>query len=151
MMAGEKLAGTQEHVELRTCPTCARSARFSHTIFNTYKYRLAHIYLCRCGEQIIVDEVGPSHDLTHVTTIATPAITSQEGEPRHDGKKINMNLIAVVLALVVVSSLIVADHFKGPLFPEVLYCLNDDGMQITRICQHEWEKIAHRNLIAKSF
>jgi len=57
-----------------------------------------------------------------------------EGEPRHDGKKRSMNLLAVLLALVVVSGVIVADRFKGPLFPDVFYCLNDGGTQTTRMC-----------------
>ena len=55
-----------------------------------------------------------------------------DGEPRHDGNERRM--IAVVIALVVVSVVIVFDHFKGPLFPDVLYCLNDGGAQITRMC-----------------
>jgi hypothetical protein len=39
-----------------------------------------------------------------------------------------MNLLPVVIALVVVvSGVIVVDHFKGPLFPDVLYSLNDGG------------------------
>jgi hypothetical protein len=46
----------------------------------------------------------------------------------------SMNLLAVVLALVVVSGLIVFDHFNGLLFPDVFYCLNDGGTQTTRMC-----------------
>jgi hypothetical protein len=61
-------------------------------------------------------------------------IAAAEGEPRHDGKKRGMNLLAVLLALVVVSGVIVADRFKGPLFPDVFYCLNDGGTQTTRMC-----------------
>jgi formate hydrogenlyase subunit 3/multisubunit Na+/H+ antiporter MnhD subunit len=65
-----------------------------------------------------------------------------EGELRHDGKL--KSLPALVVALVVVSAVIVLDYFKGPLFPDVFYCLNDGGSQITTMCT------AHRNLIAKS-
>jgi hypothetical protein len=43
-------------------------------------------------------------------------------------------MIAAVIALVVVSVVIVFDHFKGPLFPDVFYCLNDGGAQIMRMC-----------------
>jgi hypothetical protein len=39
-----------------------------------------------------------------------------------------------IIALVLVSGVIVFDHFKGPLFPDVFYCLNDGGAQITRMC-----------------
>jgi hypothetical protein len=45
-----------------------------------------------------------------------------------------MNLQPVVIALVVVGGVIVFDHFKGPLFPDVFYCLNDGGAQTTRMC-----------------
>jgi hypothetical protein len=61
-------------------------------------------------------------------------LAAAEGEPRHDGKKRSMNLLAAVLALVVVSGVIIVDHFKGPLFPDVFYCLNDGGTQTTRMC-----------------
>jgi hypothetical protein len=44
-----------------------------------------------------------------------------EGEPRHDGKGRSTKLLAVVTALVVAFGLIVLDHFKGPLFPDVFY------------------------------
>jgi hypothetical protein len=54
-----------------------------------------------------------------------------------------IKLLAVVTALVIVSGVIVFDHFKGPLFADVFYCLNDGGSQIAGLC------IAHRNLIAK--
>jgi len=60
-------------------------------------------------------------------------LASAEGKPRHDGKERSMNLLAVVLTLVVVSGVIVVDHFKGPLFPDLLYSLNDGGAQITRM------------------
>jgi hypothetical protein len=43
-------------------------------------------------------------------------LAAAEGERRHDGKKGSTNLPAVVIALVVVSGVIVLDHFKGPLF-----------------------------------
>jgi len=56
-------------------------------------------------------------------------LAAAEGEPRHDGKKRSMNLLAVVLALVVVSGVIVVDQFKGPLFPDAFYRLSDGGTQ----------------------
>jgi hypothetical protein len=81
-------------------------------------------------------------------------LAAAEGKPRHDGKERSTNLPAVVTALVVVSGVIVLDHFKGPLFPDVFYCLNDGGTQTTRMCtgryNHEQEGIAYRNLIAES-
>ena len=43
-------------------------------------------------------------------------LAAVEAKPRHDGKKRSINLLAAVLALVVVSGVIVVDHFKGPLF-----------------------------------
>ena len=58
-------------------------------------------------------------------------LAAAEGGARRDGKKRSTNLPAVVTALVVVSGVIVLDHFKGPLFPDVFYCLNDGGAQIT--------------------
>jgi hypothetical protein len=61
-------------------------------------------------------------------------LAAAEGEPRHDGKNRSVNLLAVLLALVAVSGVIVVDHFKGPLFPDVFYCLNDGGTQTTRMC-----------------
>ena len=61
-------------------------------------------------------------------------LATAEGEPRHDGKKRSMNLPAVLTALGAVSGLIVLDHFNGPLFPDVFYCLNDGGTQTTRMC-----------------
>jgi hypothetical protein len=61
-------------------------------------------------------------------------LASAEGEPRHDGKKRSLNLLAVLFALVVVGGAIVADHVKGPLFHDVAYCLNDGGAQTTRMC-----------------
>jgi hypothetical protein len=76
-----------------------------------------------------------------------PRLVAAEGEPRHDGKKRSLNLLAVVLALVVVSGVIVVDQFKGPLFPDVFYCLSDGGTQTTSMCTG---RIADRNLIAKS-
>jgi hypothetical protein len=63
---------------------------------------------------------------------ARPA--AAEGKPRHDGKKRSMNLPAVLTALGAASGLIVLDHFNGPLFPDVFYCLNDGGTQTTRMC-----------------
>jgi hypothetical protein len=61
-------------------------------------------------------------------------LATAEGEPRHDGKERSTNLPAVVVALVIVSTVIVFDHFKGPLFHDVAYCLNDGGAQTTRMC-----------------
>jgi hypothetical protein len=61
-------------------------------------------------------------------------LAAAEGEPRHDGKKRSMTLLAVLLALVVVGGVIVVDHVKGPLFHDVAYCLNDGGAQTTRMC-----------------
>jgi hypothetical protein len=61
-------------------------------------------------------------------------LAAAEGEPRHDGKKRSMNLPAVLTALGAASGLIVLDHFNGPLFPDVFYCLNDGGTQTTRMC-----------------
>jgi len=61
-------------------------------------------------------------------------LAAAEGGPRRDGKERSTNLPAVVLALIVVSGVIVLDHFKGPLFPDVFYCLNDGGTQTTRMC-----------------
>ena len=55
-------------------------------------------------------------------------LAAADGKPRHDGKERS------IIALVVVSGVIVFDHFKGPLFPDVFYCLNDGGAQITRMC-----------------
>jgi len=55
-------------------------------------------------------------------------LAAADGKPRHDGKERS------IIALVLVSGVIVFDHFKGPLFPDVFYCLNDGGAQITRIC-----------------
>lgn len=45
-----------------------------------------------------------------------------------------MNLPVAVIALVVVAGVITVDHVKGPLFPDVFYCLNDGGAQTTRMC-----------------
>ena len=43
-------------------------------------------------------------------------LATAEGKPRHDGKNGSTNLLAVVIALVVVSGVIAVDQFKGPLF-----------------------------------
>jgi hypothetical protein len=61
-------------------------------------------------------------------------LAAAEGEPRHDGRVRSMNLPAVVTALVVVSGVIVVDHFRGPLFPDEFYCMNDGGARIMRMC-----------------
>jgi hypothetical protein len=45
-----------------------------------------------------------------------------------------MSLPVAVTALVVVAGVITADHVRGPLFPDVVYCLNDGGAQRTRMC-----------------
>ena len=55
-------------------------------------------------------------------------LAAADGKPRHDGKERS------IIALVIVFGAIVFDHFKGPLFPDVFYCLNDGGAQITRMC-----------------
>jgi hypothetical protein len=39
-----------------------------------------------------------------------------EGGPRRDGKERSANLLAVVAGLIVVSGVVVLDHFKEPLF-----------------------------------
>jgi len=59
-------------------------------------------------------------------------LAAADGKPRHDGNE--KRIIALVIGLVLVSVVIVFDHFKGPLFPDVFYCLNDGGAQITRMC-----------------
>jgi len=61
-------------------------------------------------------------------------LAAAEGGPRRDGKERSTNLPAVFVALVVVSTVIVFDHVKGPLFHDVAYCLNDGGAQTTRMC-----------------
>jgi hypothetical protein len=61
-------------------------------------------------------------------------LAAAEGEPRRDGRKRSLNLLAVLLALAVVGGVIGADHVKGPLFHDVAYCLNDGGAQTTRMC-----------------
>jgi len=70
-----------------------------------------------------------------------------EGELKHDGKE-RKNLpavgIAVLTAVVIVSGMIVLDRFSGPFFPDVFYCLNDGGAQISRMCTGtQREGIAH--------
>jgi hypothetical protein len=55
-------------------------------------------------------------------------LAAADGKPRRDGKERS------IIALVIVSGVIVFDHFKGPVFPDVFYCLNDGGAQITRMC-----------------
>jgi hypothetical protein len=44
-----------------------------------------------------------------------------EAKPRRDRKGRSTKFLAVVTALVVVFGVIVLDHFKGPLFPDVFY------------------------------
>ena len=44
-----------------------------------------------------------------------------EEELRHDGKNRTIKLLAVVTVLVVAFGVIVFDHLKGPLFPDVFY------------------------------
>jgi hypothetical protein len=46
-------------------------------------------------------------------------LAAADGKLRNEGKK--RKIIALIIALVVVSAVIVFDHFKGPLFPDVLY------------------------------
>jgi hypothetical protein len=45
-----------------------------------------------------------------------------------------MNLTVFLIILVLFAGVITADHFKGPLFPDVFYCLNDGGAQKTWMC-----------------
>jgi len=45
-----------------------------------------------------------------------------------------MKLAVALIALAVVAGVITADRIKGPLFPDVDYCLNDGGAQTTRMC-----------------
>jgi hypothetical protein len=61
-------------------------------------------------------------------------LIAAEGQPRPDGKERSSNLPAVVTSLVVVSGAIAVDYFRGPLFPDAFYCLNDGGTQVTRMC-----------------
>src|SRR3974390_2415625 len=44
-----------------------------------------------------------------------------EAKPRRDRMGRSTKLLAVVTALIVVFGVIVLDHFKGPLFPDVFY------------------------------
>ena len=55
-------------------------------------------------------------------------VAAADGKLRHDGKERS------IIALVIVSGAIVFDHFKGPLFPDVLYCLNDGMERPSLIC-----------------
>jgi hypothetical protein len=57
-----------------------------------------------------------------------------DGDPRPDGTERSSNLPAVVTSLIVVFGAIVVDYFRGPLFPDAFYCLNDGGTQPTRMC-----------------
>jgi hypothetical protein len=45
-----------------------------------------------------------------------------------------MNLAVFLIILVLFAGVITADHVKGPLFPDVFYCLNDGGAQKTWMC-----------------
>jgi hypothetical protein len=61
-------------------------------------------------------------------------LAAAKARPRRDVRQGSANLLAVVTALVVVFGVIVLDHFRGPLFPDLFYCLTDDGTQITGKC-----------------
>jgi len=74
------------------------------------------------------------HNARKAREVTACALAAAEGKPRHDGKERSTNLPAVVIALVVISGVIVLDYFKGPLFPDVFYCLNDGGTQPTKMC-----------------
>jgi hypothetical protein len=45
-----------------------------------------------------------------------------------------MQALIVATVLGPVAGIITADHFKGPIFHDVVYCLNDGGAQKTRMC-----------------
>ena len=49
-------------------------------------------------------------------------LAAADGKLRHEEKE--RKIIALVIALVVVSMVIVFDRFKGPLFPDVFYSRN---------------------------
>jgi hypothetical protein len=55
------------------------------------------------------------------STRAMACAARRRSKPRRDGKKRSIKLPAVIAALVVVFGVIVLDHFKGPLFPNVFY------------------------------
>jgi hypothetical protein len=60
-------------------------------------------------------------------------LAAAEGEPRHDGKKRSMNVVAaVVLGLIVVSGVIAVDQFMGPLFPDAFYFLGQLNAEQSR-------------------
>jgi len=61
------------------------------------------------------------HNLRKARAARQAELGAAEGELRHDGKERTIKLLAVVTALVVVFGVIVFDHFKGPLFPDVFY------------------------------
>jgi hypothetical protein len=44
-----------------------------------------------------------------------------------------MNVPVVVIAAIL-TTVITVDHFKGPFFHDIAYCLNDGGAQTTRMC-----------------
>ena len=81
-------------------------------------------------------------------------LVAAEGEPRPNGKAKSSNVVAVVTSLVVVSVAIVVDYFRGPLFPDAFYCLNDGGTQVNRMCTGRLpngrDGTAHRNLVAET-
>jgi hypothetical protein len=54
---------------------------------------------------------------------------------RNQGKtEGSMQAFIVATVLGAVAGVITADHFKGPMFHDVAYCLNDGGAQKTRMC-----------------
>ena len=58
------------------------------------------------------------HNLRKARAARQAQLGFAEGDLRHDGKDRTIKLLAVV---VVVFGVIVFDHFKGPLFPNVFY------------------------------
>ena len=72
------------------------------------------------------------HNAPEALEVRPSQLAAADGKLRHDGTE--RRIIALVIALVVVFGAIVFDHFKGPLFPDVFYCLNDGGAQTTRMC-----------------
>jgi hypothetical protein len=74
------------------------------------------------------------HNTRKAREVGHARLAPAEGELRHDGNARSIKLLAVVTALVVVSGVIVFDHFNGPLFLDLFYCLNDGGAQTARMC-----------------
>jgi hypothetical protein len=45
-----------------------------------------------------------------------------------------MRFAVALITLAVVAAVITADHIRGPMFPDVAYCLNDGGAMETWMC-----------------